>query len=536
MLQQIRESDFASIELIVLNDAEKPRRSLVRKILRHIPNLVFVVYAAVEEKLFRTKPDPFAKVDLSDWFEGIPSMRANPRQTKYSDYLEAHDVAEIEKYNLDVLLRLGFRILRGTVLTSTPLGVWSLHHGDVDTYRGGPPAFWELFHDEPVTGSMLQILNEDLDNGLVLCRSYTSTDNLSVRRSRHACFWNSAGFVPRMLQRAGRLGTERFLSEAREQNAPLRFYDRPMYVRPRNLEMIGLWLRHAWRFTWRRLYHALFVNQWILLFGSANGIATSPWRFRHLTPPRDRFWADPHILEKDGRCHVFFEEYVRSRRKAHISVVSFDEDLKPQLPPRVALEQPYHLAYPFVFEYEGDIYMVPDSRANRSVELYRCVAFPDKWELHKTLLEDVDAVDATLLQHAGKWWMFVSISEQPIGRNWDELFLFYADSPLANVWTPHPKNPIVSDARRARPAGGLLQYRNRLYRPSQDCSGRGTSGRYGYALRVNEILTLTEDDYEEIEVSRIEPRWDRSVKAVHTLSQAGRLTVIDAKLRRRRFF
>jgi hypothetical protein len=111
--------------------------------------------------------------------------------------------------------------------------------------------------------------------------------------------------------------------------------------------------------------------------------------------------------------------------------------------------------------------------------------------------------------------------------SWDELFLFYADSLFSGRWCAHPQNPIVSDVRKARPAGKIFQQNGKIYRPSQDCTNR-----YGYGLTINRILKLSKTEYEEVEVSSIEPKWDNNILGVHSINREKNLTVIDGLLRR----
>jgi hypothetical protein len=193
------------------------------------------------------------------------------------------------------------------------------------------------------------------------------------------------------------------------------------------------------------------------------------------------------------------------------------------------LDAPCHLSYPFVFEFEGDIFMVPESRGNRTIGLYRCTAFPHKWEFQRNLMENCEAVDPTLFQWQGKWWMFINQIETEGASLWDELFLYYSDSPISGTWTPHHGNPIVSDARSARPAGRLFVRDGRLYRPSQNCSGH-----YGYGFNICEITKLSETVYEERIVSTVEPNWDKNIVSCHTINFENGLTFIDGQLRRRR--
>ena len=105
----------------------------------------------------------------------------------------------------------------------------------------------------------------------------------------------------------------------------------------------------------------------------------------------------------------------------------------------------------FVFRYEGEIYMLPEMSESRTVTLFRCHSFPDQWREEKVLLDDVNAVDATLHEHEGRWWMFVNIGQQDASEC-EELHLFHAETPLG-PFTPHRKNPVRSDCRASRPAG-----------------------------------------------------------------------------------
>lgn len=243
--------------------------------------------------------------------------------------------------------------------------------------------------------------------------------------------------------------------------------------------------------------------------------------FQILQTTNERFYADPFPVEKDGKSYIFFEDYPFDLGKGLISYVEVTSAGASS--PRVALEQPYHLSYPFIFEHQGEIYMVPESLECRRVDLYRAINFPDVWTLEKTLIDDIAAVDPTILFHNGKVWLFVSgvASEHAIN---EELFLFYADS-LLGEWTPHPCNPIVSDVRRARPAGRVLVKDGELLRPAQDCSPQ-----YGRAVCFNRIEVLTETEYREKPISMIGPEWRSGNRGTHTFNQSKTLQVVDGRM------
>jgi hypothetical protein len=188
-----------------------------------------------------------------------------------------------------------------------------------------------------------------------------------------------------------------------------------------------------------------------------------------------------------------------------------------------ALQEPYHLSYPSVFLWSGKHYMVPESSENRTIDLYECISFPNKWQKKLTLMERVSAVDTTLFHCNGKWWMFTAIAENEEAFPNVELFIFCSDELLSQEWRPHVQNPVISDGTRARPAGAIFLEGNRIYRPSQDCSKS-----YGYGFDLNEITVLSETDFSERTVTSVRPGSDSLAKATHTFARAGRLTVVDA--------
>jgi hypothetical protein len=283
----------------------------------------------------------------------------------------------------------------------------------------------------------------------------------------------------------------------------------------------------AW-VTLRSYQKAFFLEQWCLMFDLGKDMSTSFGSFRKLIPPRDKFWADPQVVEAGDRYHIFIEEYLYSHRKGHISVVEMDRKGNCKGPVRV-LERPYHLSYPFVFTWKGQYYMVPESAENRTIELYECIEFPYRWEFKMNLMENVSAVDTTLFGYQGKWWLFTGMPDNAAALPLARLFLYFSDEPLTTEWHPHPLNPIGPDVMTGRPAGRVFAKDGRILRPAQN----GSTG-YGYGFDLNEILLLSESEYRETKVMSVRPDWSRTVRATHTYSSEGQLTVIDAFMRKPR--
>lgn len=536
VVRDVRASGVAEVVLVIKREeTSAPKPALLRRILRSRSRVLYTFYTKLDNLIFRAEPDPFTPTNIQPLVHDCPVLPVTPTMTRHSDYFTDADIEAISAYDLDVVALLGrFRILRGRVLGVARYGLWSFHHGDNLVKRGTPAGFWEVMEGAPVTGSILQILTEELDGGRVIYRSYSRTDARSVVRNRRKYYWKSAAFLLRKLRDLYQEGPDALRDDSGAAVHPVPYSGR-LYSVPANAEMARILLRLTRRLVRDKFTRLLWWEQWFIAYRigkpAANGANTPdllPYRFKVLMPPKDRFWADPFPVKAGDRHYIFFEEWIYGRPKGHISVVEVDEK-GPVGEPGPVLELDYHLSHPFLFEWQGAHYLLPETAENRTVELYRAVSFPDKWELAGILLSGVMGSDATIFQLGDSWWMFVAIGERRIPAN-DELHLFLAESPLG-PWRPHRRNPVKSDVRSARPAGQIFLHEGHYYRPSQDCS---TS--YGHAIVLNRIETIDPDHYREVAVARLSPTWLPRLVGTHTINAAAGLTVIDACLRRPRLF
>jgi len=528
MIEKINQSNYAKIELVIVNGSEIPKNGSLSKIKNNKNYFLYKIYTKLENKIYNPELDVFTTYDLKDKLSNVKELTVIPKQTKYSDWIKPEDVKEILENDLDVIVRLGFRILRGDILKAAKCGVWSFHHGDNDVNRGGPAGFWEVFQNHPVTGSILQIINEELDEGKVLAKSYSTTDPMLVKRNCNNYYNKTLSFLPRKLKELHELGKDEFLQKVEKENENIKFYSNKLYVKPTNTEFFKMGYSNFGKFLKRNLENAHSFEQWGLLFDIKKEISKSMWRYKKILPPKDRFWADPHIVTMDENYFIFIEEYIYNQSKGHIAIIKMDKEGNYDYLGKV-LEKDYHLSYPFVFEFENNFYMVPETESNNNIELYKCTDFPRKWEYHGEIMNNVSAVDTTIFNHDNKWWMFTGIKENMGSSNSDELFLFHSDNPLTDKWEPHSKNPIISDVRQARPAGKIFSFKDKLYRPSQN-----GSKFYGYGVSINQINNISKNEYEETSITSILPNWDKNITRVHTFAYDSGLSMIDAKIKRRR--
>ena len=272
-----------------------------------------------------------------------------------------------------------------------------------------------------------------------------------------------------------------------------------------------------WRVGWRFVDGADVID---LRAHPASG-------WRDLPDDRTRFYADPFPIEHAGRTFLFVEDFVHAAGYGVISAVEFDAG-GPVGAPRPVLDTGSHLSYPFVFAHGDAVWMIPESSAAGTIDLYRAAAFPDRWVKETTLVSGIVASDATLFEHDGRWWMLATVRDE--GGAFSDALHAWSAPGITGPWQPHAKNPLLVDIATARPAGRVVRRDGKLIRPFQDCRDG-----YGAALGLAEITRLDDEGFtQRVEtVLRPGPLWPG--RRLHTLNRAGRLECIDGSATARRF-
>jgi hypothetical protein len=237
--------------------------------------------------------------------------------------------------------------------------------------------------------------------------------------------------------------------------------------------------------------------------------------------------ADPFLIPSaEQQPRVLVEEFNWATEKGRISEISswpaaVTAAAIPQPVITPAIDDGWHMSYPYVFEYAGSLYAVPECAESRSILLYRFDPADGTWQRDRTLIENTGAVDATLFEYGGSWWLMHSGGE---GCGPWSLYIWRASSPFG-PWEPHRANPVKTDVSGSRPAGNPFWHEGHLYRPAQD--GRAS---YGGAMCIHRVDELTIDVYRETLVRRIQPDPEGPYPdGIHTLSGFGPWSVVDAK-------
>ena len=468
-------------------------------------------YVAWDRVRYRQIPDAFAPEPIDELWSQLPGTVTSPYGAAWQDL------------PLDVVIDYTQSPVPANWLAKLRFGVWQFHFGDLHTICDDGSCFWEMYRRQPLTPSYLVATTQSHPHGRAIYESQSGTDFFSLAQSSNPIYWKAAAFPSRCLQRL-RQHAETFWQDL---SPALPVRHEPPAARTPGPGTLGAFyvrrLREATTTRLRNLRGTPPDPKWFCAYrrkSSPGQVVNADWQ--PLVPPPDRFYADPFVVRHAGKHYLLFEDFIESQQKGVISACEILPDGTTSRP-QVVLETDYHLSYPFVFQAEGQMFMMPETEQNRTITVFRAKRFPYEWEFYRTNLENVRAVDATLLAHEGRYWIFCNIAAAG-ASSWDELHAFHAAGPFG-PWTPHPGNPLVSDVRRARPAGAFFYRQGQLLRPAQDCSVC-----YGHAVVIHRVDRLTVDDYQESPVERIDPTWLAGNEGTHTWNENDAFEVIDGKI------
>jgi len=529
VIEDIQACNFADIACVVVSrSSQATARPVTRRGL---------AYTAYRRWMSRPPPAPLDPVERVD--HGLPagkveSLEFTPIAIDNTQHLPPDAIAAVRALDLDVMLWLGFERLGGEVLTAARYGVWSYRHGDSAAYRGGPPMLWELIEGNPTSAVVLERLCDGPKDGVELIKArFMTAETTSAAVNGYGPYWSTTHFVIQKLHELHRLGWAHLESMAPAE----RPYEgqREQYREPTNADLAQWLAPHFARVTLRRLN--------TLLRRLSGRTATIHWRlglrrsdkpiyeegspadalrsFEWIDSPRGHFWADPYLHVADGRVLLFFEDFDYMSQLGSIAVADLADDGTVR-DPRTVLRRPYHLSYPQVFQHAGETWMIPESSESGAIELWRARQFPDDWVLERRLVE-IRAVDPTIVQHSGRWWLFAT--PMAVLGHFAQTYLWSAGQ-LTGPWQLHEGGAVCSDVSRARPAGRIFATGRSLVRPSQDCSGR-----YGRAIWFNEIERLDLDAYSERPFVRVSSSGISGLIGLHTYTRDGRWEAVDGLFR-----
>lgn len=411
-----------------------------------------------------------------------------------------------------------------------PAGVrhWVVSLSAHDLGAAVPRGFWEAARGEDV----IEISVRDARNGRVLRRRMVGADPLTWTGQRRM----AAMLVgPMLVDALAREGTDATAAGDRPpaRSAPTPEFDEGARLGPPGSSAVLAAMRRKLAWAGAELLSRRKVQRWHIRIGRADGSTPRLRDFEPVVAPAGSIWADPFprvVMGRDGQPElvIFAEELRDEVGRGTIVLLRRESGVWAATP---ILEAPHHLSYPFLFEWEGERYMIPEAGRGNSIPLLRMGSSVTEWEPLPPLMTGEPAVDTSLLAHDGRIWLFTSFSRHPdFGAHYRELHLFHATRFPTTEWIPHPANPIVCDARIARMGGGFLRRGDALYRVAQGAR----VGLYGTSIELRRITRLDPEGYAEEPAGHIGCGFAPGLTGVHHLVEADGWIAIDARQEVRR--
>lgn len=244
-----------------------------------------------------------------------------------------------------------------------------------------------------------------------------------------------------------------------------------------------------------------------------------------------RYWyADPFVFEKDDVVYLFFEAFDLVQRKGKVGYCIFREDGSCS-EPKIIIDEPFHLSFPNVFGYNGNVYIMPEMSGDYSLKLYQAISFPDKWEIADVVLPDVYACDSVLIEMGKKRYvltneMYHNVPHGQYASCWVKNYLYEVRGMNAinhGTW-------VTEGDFGVRNAGKTFEEDDKMFRVGQDCRNR----MYGKGLvmfKINSIEPYKEEflwnlTCEDIQ-NHIRRKDRKELLGVHTYNFSNHYEVID---------
>ena len=454
-------------------------------------------------------------VSLSAELGDLPMIvsRAALQSPDQETMLSPEAATELRGHRLDFVLQCTASLPPREIVNATRLGVWSYHATSEDAH-GALTAFWVYRNALSI---LPRVLFRRMPRETSILYSGAFRAGASWAGSLDAALLGSADWCTRVCRQ--------LLIEPHEGGCTAPLHEAALQARlPNNGDVLSFLLRRSVMVLRALLRRCFFLEYWnVGLIDASIDSVISKGRadsVRWLGPKRPlHYLADPFALpEMPG--WILCEEYSHRTGLGWISALPLSD--RGSAPRRLApFDRGTHRSYPFLFTADGAIYCVPESAAERRVELYRAVNFPDRWQRVSTLVEEFPALDTSVFLHEDRWWLFCTSADEG-GEH--KLHAWHAAA-LAGPWQPHRLNPLKCDVSSSRPAGRPFMAGGSLYRPAQDCSRT-----YGGAIILNKITRLTPTAFAEEPAGRIEPAAASGYgDGLHTVCPFGSATIIDGK-------
>lgn len=467
-----------TIETVIKKEWEGKQNSIYYKVNKKRSSLFFTAF----NKLFLKKNCPsLSLVDIRPSLVLSNIINVKPIKTgKYREIFPNNIIDELRSSQIDIIVRFGFGIIEGEILTVAKYGVLSYHHGNPAEYRGGPPVFWEYINGEKEVGAILQRLSPELDGGTVL-RSGSININHSYSLTFDRLYSLSSMWLYTVIKE---------FSEDRSNEVNIKSLGK-VYKLPTNLTFILLFNQMLKRRLYFYLKKYFYLDTWDTFFISQENIsienivnhglsdenlkASQPIGFSS----KESFFADPCLFLIGSKVHVL-TEFFSYRRPVGI-IRLFKQLLNGEFG---ELELKYnheigHLSFPQIIPNSENLFTF-ENCCNEGL-LIGCLKNNKLTFVRQILgLEGRRLVDPLIIFQEGVY--FLLFSDVEFGEK-DSLCCYMKKEIHDDKSWVRADNFLTSlSPHNSRLAGNTFNVDGQAYIPAQECCYS-----YGNAIKFNQL-------------------------------------------------
>lgn len=299
----------------------------------------------------------------------------------------------------------------------------------------------------------------------------------------------------------------------------------------------------------KKIYkYLIFLNWWIdnvwyigcrISPQSALHRQESPNSYSLLRPTYKYWYADPIPYVMNGKRYIFMEVYDRFLNKGFIGVSEVDDKGTTIGRPVKIIEEPFHMSFPYIFEYKGNVYMVPETHQAKQIRIYKMGKNVYDWELFYAYDTEEELSDTIVLVKNEVVWL-LNTDKDKSNPYRTRMHLFKINnlldkSELIEIPLTRSQGSNEDYFYNNRNGGRILKEGNKIYRVIQESEYLW----YGKDTIIREIAECGDNGYAEsadltkIEVSKlpISIRRKHEMLGVHTYGYSDMLEVIDINIR-----
>ena len=445
-------SNYDSKVSIVYSDIDErhsSKKSFFKNSIYYMWKLIDLIFTKI---FYGNNSLNFFKESLNIHDSSFELIKIKLKKTKFRDELILGENFDFKKY--DIVLRLGYRILTGSILNKFNSGIISLHHGNMKKFRGGPAGFWEFISKSERWEISLQKINENLDSGKILLDGSVFINSFSYHESKFRAYSKGIDLI---IEYIDQYKQNFFFSN----NHVNELFSSPIQKLPKNKEIFSKVLSYYINQVLLLLNKIIYKDHWTSWYVEnkyfKNEILNS--RFKMIPNIKGSYIADPFPFNHNNTNYIFFEQYINRKKIGVISVYDIENKILHQ----DILNVNFHLSFPSLFKVKDDIYLLFEAQESNKIIIAKSIKFPVEWEL-TDLIDSISIVDPRIMKVEDGWIILCSKRNYKFGFADDNLICLHSSHLLSGQWNrkeiKHDLKPYERRLASASPNSNTLYFQS----------------------------------------------------------------------------